>query len=370
MSPKGYKIYKDLSSKILNLFFVREHWERKNGLFSFYKEYPDFYRINNKKLIKLYQLYFGDEFYPNDTNTSFNDIGINAKIQHTVGYKKDYRLSNYKVPYSDQLFELPYSTPFISRKKNVWPIKIAKDFSKKRQAIFKNSPFIDSSVYYYVNPRLEFNSVFKPLEKLLPEWAEYLYIALHGASTGSFTYNLTSSKMRYGISEMSLSKDPLRAVASGGYKILDMHHRRPLACLEWQSTVEALSSVTKRHIDYIQRADLPTSVFWQDDPFYFNTPLIMDAKKRKRLQEEEPSNDAGDSEGSSELTNLRNKLVKTLGTGCITNLKDLVHVEEQDEEVAENEYIFDDDELIPEEFSLIDYEYENTNNDHFEEEEW
>jgi hypothetical protein len=370
MSPKGYKVYKDLSSKILNLFFVREHWERKNGLYSFYKEYPKFYRINNKKLIKLYQLYFGDELYPNDTNTSFNDIGINANVQHTVGYKKDYRLSNYKVPYSDQLFELPYNTPFMHRKKNVWPIKVAKDFSKKRMAIYNNSPFIDSSVYYYVNPRLEYNSVFKPQGKLLPEWAEYLYIALHGASTGSFTYNLTSSKMKMGISEMSLSKDPLRAVASGGYKILDMHHRRPLACLEWQSTVEALSTVTKRHVDYIQRADLPVSVYWHEDPMYFNTPLIMDAKKRKRIENETYSNIAGDSDESSELTNLRNKLVKTLGSGIVTTLNDLVHVEEPDVEVITNEYVFDDDEIIPEEFNLDNYEFEETNNNHFEEEEW
>jgi hypothetical protein len=369
MSPTKYTIYKDLSSKILNLFFVREHWERKNGLYSFYKEYTNFYKKNNKRIIKLYQLYFGDELYPGDTNTSFMDVGINSNIKFTVGYKKDYRLSNYKVPYSDQLFELPYSTPFMTRKKNVWPIKVAKDFSKKRLAIYNNSPFIDSSVYYYVNPRIEFNSVFKPKEKLLPEWAEYLYIALHGASTGSFTYNLTSSSMKMGIENLSLSKDPLRAVASGGYKILDMHHRRPLACLEWQSTVEALSTVTKRHVDYIQRADLPVSIYWQEDPFYFNTPLYMDNKKRKRLEEEVVLNDSGDTEGSSELANLRNKLVKCLGTGIISSLNDLVHIEEQDEEVANNEYIFDDDDIIPEEYDVNAYQLERDDN-YQSEEDW
>jgi hypothetical protein len=370
MSPQNYKIYKDLSSKILNLFFVREHWERKNGLYSFYKEYPEFYKRNNKKFIKLYQLYFGDELYPNDTSTSFNDVGINANTKHTVGYKKDYRLSNYKVPYSDQLFELPYSTPFLTRKKNVWPIKVAKDFSKKRLAIYKNSPFIDSSVYYYVNPRLEYNSVFRPSEKLLPEWAEYLYIAMHGASTGSFTYNLTSSKMKGGIMDMSLSKDPLRAVASGGYKILDMHHRRPLACLEWQSTVDALSTVTKRHIDYIQRADLPVSIYWQEDPFYFNTPLYMDGKKRKRLEKEVPSNNQGDDENNSEVAQFRNKLIKCLGTGKIDNPKSLIHVEELDNNSHENEYIFDDDDIIPQEFNVNDYDFEESNNNYDSEEEW
>jgi len=350
ITPHLIQRYREYSSNLTNLFFIREHWERKNGLRSFYEDNQSFYIKNVKTIKNLYSLYWGYEFFKGDLDSPFESIGIDPTCPLTVGFKKDYKLEKMKVPYSETLFEAPYVTPFVKKGAKVWPKKIGKEFSQKRLRTFRKTPFIDSSVHYYVYPRIVMNNKYIPEEKLLPEWAEYLYIVNYQCSTGSFTYNMPGDAMMNALQTLSLASDPLLASKSGGYKVLDLYHRRSLPCKEWVDAVGVLSNISRRQLDYIQRADLRTSMFWADDPLYKDADLYTNPRKRKDI-----SNDyyLRSSKRDASFDNLGARLLKSTKEGKISNFRDLVVEVLENRNVDESEeYIFDDEYIEVEDFDV------------------
>jgi len=346
-----YRRYKEFSSKVLQALFVTEHWERKSNLYSLYKEFPGLYKKINKTIINFYQLYFGDEFYKDDTKSNFEDTGISCLTSYTVGLKKDYKIASLKVPFADTLFEMPYNTPYSRRSGKAYPKKIQKEFSRKRKLAFKHSPLIDSSIHYYVYPRVELNHQFKPPDRILPIWAEYLYAVNYGSTTGAITYNLQYEQMERAINTMSLHKDPLKAYVSGGYKVLDLYHRLPVATAEWQGTIEGLSLLKKRQLDYIQRADLPTNIAWQNDPMYINDDLLTYSHLKRKRDDEESDEEVPRSEPINQYRNkIKDLYREKASSGLITNQMELLtKLDLVDKTIEDDGYVFDDNEVVYEE---------------------
>jgi hypothetical protein len=347
---------KDIINPLIGALFLEQHWERKNSLMSFAKENKDIYAKYEKRIIRAYELYHGSEFYRGELTNSFEDgVGISLKAKPTFGFKKDYKMKDFRVPYSDTFFEVPFATPFKRRNAKIWPKGIGKEFSIQRQRIFKSSPFIDSSVYYYSNPRIEYNNVYRADTRMLPEWAEFLYIFMHNSSSGSFTHNLTPEKLDNAIQNYQHSPDPIRALKQGGYRILDFYHRKSIPSEEWLRIVERLKTVERRQLDYIQRADIPTSIQWAEDPMYYTEDLYRPFKKAKITSK---TNQPVSHDRKAVANLLKSKLAKNVGTGVIQSLPDLLNFQEECEDhivTEEEEFILGEEDIFMEDIYDIDF---------------
>jgi hypothetical protein len=345
----GYKVRpnsitktKSLLNPLLGCFFTEYHWERKNSLFSFYEQNKEFYKSREKRLIRYYNLYFGNEFYRDELKGSFIDaVGISACANYTIGTKKDYKIKDYRVPYEDTTFEAAFITPFRKSRSKVWPKSIGKAFHELRRKVYRQSITIDSSVYYYTNPRIKYNNRLESKERLLPEWAEYLYCFLYGATTGSLTYNMSPVELERAIQRNMHSSDPIRSAARGGYKILDYDHVRSVPSSEWTAAVEGLKLIKRRELDYASRADQPVHKSMVEDPLYYNEDISR--INMRGLEDPYDSNDDYEYSQTGELVNnnnisnlntdkdlsnisdsLRDHLRTFMGTGHVQNPLDLL----------------------------------------------
>jgi hypothetical protein len=356
ISNTGYTIFKKYSSKIIQAFFLERHWERKAGLLSFAEEFPDFYATVQKRLLRLYSMLYGDEFYTGDSGTSFYDTGIMLK-PITVGFKKDFRVSSHKVPFDPVLFEGGYTTPFKKVVVKSYPRGLSKSFELERKRLYRETPCIDSSIHYYVNPRIVLNNRYNPKHRVLPAWAEFLYALNYESTTGSFTYGLTQEQMESAIQTYSHHSDPFKAFASGGYKILDMWHCPSIPTQEDREAALYLSKLHARQLDYVRRADLPIHPSQREDKLYFSEDHSYEEEKfEKRLGKRKFTNfdrpswggQAGQDEDFKEL------VLKKINLGRITTVKDLVQenliheptvTTDTIEDFGEDEILFDDDDI-------------------------
>jgi hypothetical protein len=329
-----------VANPYVGAFFQSEHWRRKSSLMSLCKRDEKTYKKYERRILRLYRLYFGKEFFEGDHLLNFIDGGISLTNPLLEGITKVYKLPSYRIPYEDTLFQAPFVTPFKRAKSNAYPNRMAREFSKLRKSIFRNTEWMDCSVHFYTNPRIEYNSTYSPSEKLLPEWADLLYMFNYGASSGSFTYNLSGEDMERAIQIYSLSSDPLKAFASGGYKILDRYHKPSIPSQEWVQAVEGLKKITVRSLDYVNRADLPTDLSLADDPMYRDEDLSIqhDPKRRKLLEDNFIS--SGEEYESVVVQSLKRKMVSGVITSAEKFFSDPL-LEHQG-----NEFTLDDGEVI------------------------
>jgi hypothetical protein len=322
ISNLGFEIYREYSSKIIQAFFLERHWERKNALLSFSQEFGTFYSKKQKVLLRLYTALYGDEFYKGDTASSFYDTGI-MLTPVTMGVKKDYRLSNHRTPFDPTLFEAGYNTPFKKVIVKKYPKGISRQFEQERKKVYEGTPLIDSSIHYYVEPRIVLNGVFTPPNRILPEWAEFLYAMNYSSTTGSFTYGLDERKMNIAIQNYAHAKDPFRALASGGYEILDPWHAPSIPSMEDVEAVKYLSLLEVRSVDYVSRADLPVLMSQHEDPIYFHHDIAgkdkipkfgTNLRKRRTPWEREEGED----------DEFREHIIKKVNAGKMSNIKDLI----------------------------------------------
>jgi hypothetical protein len=256
------------STNIISAFFQGTHWERKMALSSFSEEYPEKYVEMFPTIKRAYLLYYSFEFYPAELDNHFLEVGINptAGLQQTVN--KDYLVAEMRAPPSEALFEPHFVTPFKRLSTKSFSPKEAKAFQRLRVQVRRNTPVIDTHVHYYWKPRIEYNQVYKPKHRVLPMWAEYLYVVNHMQSTGALTYDLSKEEMRKAILTCSHSSDPLKAYASGGYKVLDRPCARSVPSEEWIDTVTVFSKIEQRDLMYCRRVDLFQSTTMVEDDNY------------------------------------------------------------------------------------------------------
>jgi hypothetical protein len=319
---------KTLSNAFIGSFFGETHWERKLNLISFYNENKTTYKFWLKRIYKLYNLIFGYEFFEGDVRGHFLEGGLNPNASLSSGETKVHLISEKMRPYSDNFFEAPYVTPFKKRSKKSYPRGVNKHFQEERQLGYLRVKPIDTFVRTYFNPRLEYNSEYKPSSRLIPDWADYLYLTNHGVSTGNFTFGLDTTKLSIIAQNYTFGQDPLRAAARGGYKILDIAHSSyyPLG-REWSLVIEFLETLQKRDLTYVNRCDLPQTLFLSEDPLYYNSDLysflIQKSQSLKRPRSVLSTEYVPD---DRVLKLLRENTSELLGRGIIDTLTSAVSV--------------------------------------------
>jgi len=291
MSSTQIRRAKDLTQPLLGNFFSQFHWERKANLHSFFEDNKIFYRYKYKIFKKGYEMFFGNEFYSDDLSLSFVEGGINPYASILVGESKSFIISRYLRPYEDTLFEAPHVSPFHIKKKKSYPITVSRQFQKERVLAYKKFKPINSDVFFYSEPRIIYNRQYIPHDRLIPDWADLLFVFQYGLTVGNFTYGLDINNIKDIAYHYYLSKDPLRAAARGGYKILDpiYSRARPLGS-EWCLALDLLKDSDHRKLPFLPRVDIgvPPPEFGTDK-MYFNDNLYRDtmmkfSSKRKRSE--------------------------------------------------------------------------------------
>jgi len=265
---------------LLGAFFSRFHWERKLNLRSISRSFPQYREIQDRLSI-LYENYYGFEFYHKEAKSHFDNGGI-YMYNYCSGFTKLYKVQRMVAPFDPLLFDPQYVTPFKATSRKLFPWKIAREFSKKRKDLFKRTSLNNSIMYDYVHPRIRFKGDPYKGEKIIPGWADLLYIARYGRSAGSFTYGLSPPGIRDAYAKYPLSSLPTRTAVTGGYQVLTRWTPKQVPSKEDLEECELLTSLEKRSLVRVRRADLHQDPYFQDDPLYMDTDLINPRESLKR----------------------------------------------------------------------------------------
>jgi hypothetical protein len=350
------------SENIIGSFFSTHHWERKLGLYGFYKHYPKVYKSCEKRLRDMYELVFGYEFFEKDSHLPFDNGGLSSGPR-AVGYQRLWWIRGERTPRSSLLFDTTYQTPFKTIGNKTVTFKESRDFQKKRKRLYRMNKVSDTTLYDYINPKIEYNKKDQLKQRVLPRWADFNLIIYHNMSSGSITCGLDSDNIKHAVSRQVFASDPLRARATGGYSIeTNFRSGRPPS-QEWVEIADVLSNLSDFHQMYVNRTDLHQDPSMGEDPMYYNDNLfrhiVETVNKRKRpvLSSKESNH------GDRILDEVRENLPHLLKRAKVTNLPDIIQLAEKKLEeydkgynVAESDHgHYEDDELFyADDFELID----------------
>jgi hypothetical protein len=359
MSPTQCVKTKDLMSKFLTSFFRDFPWERKDALFSFYQENKEFYESHIRVILREYTKFFNFEFVKKDHYNHFLDSGINcATSVITNGSTRFYDVCRMEKPSSSFLWDPVFVTPFALREVKLFTKKEKFTFHEKRKNTFKKSPPREASLYGYIEPRILYNLPLGYQERVLPSWADMLYLMNYGMSTGSLTYNQDLQTCLNSISRLNLSKNPLYASKRGGYKVVDTERRRPVPSAEWVELKEFLPLIERRSLDYIQRADLPTDPSWMSDEMYQGTNLFTFLEQSKKRSKSEASiSTTGTQKKFRKL--LKSNIPELISKSRVETLADLIqegHKALSEVEDSSDHIDSEDDEIIIDLYDDLDIE--------------
>jgi hypothetical protein len=254
-------------------FFSRFHWERKLALRSISRSFPDYRRVQ-KKLFYLYENFFGYEFYPKDSLGHFDNCGL-SMYNYTSGYSKLYKVQRLVAPFDPILFSLQYLTPFKAATRKIYPWSLAKEFQIKRKTVYRATPYGDCTPYDYCYPRVRMaNETIERRLDILPAWADMLYIARYGKSSGSFTFGLSPPGLKDAYLKYPLSTLPARCAVSGGYRVLTRFAAPGIPTAEAVEECELLAELTSVEGSRIRRADLLQDPIWSEDLLYRDSNLL------------------------------------------------------------------------------------------------
>lgn len=285
MSPKSLVKPKKYMEPLLGAFFSRFHWERKLALRGLAEDEPLWYKKHEFRLAFLYEQFYGWEFHKTETTNHFDNCGINSSVPIIDGYSKLYKVEKKVAPYSNNMFDITYQTPFRVSGRKAYPTKVSRQFQIARKKLYKETTPDYNFIPNYIDPRIEYNNKQRPFKKVLPVWADMLYLVSHGKSSGSITCGLSSDQILDAARHQIFAKDPFRALATGGYKILTTWRSSRPPDEEWLVVSNFLAEVSQRHFDYVRRCDLLQHPALLADPMYYDTNLIREvvstSKKRK-----------------------------------------------------------------------------------------
>jgi len=341
------KIYSD---SIFGAFFSRHHWERKSSLFSVYKHYPLMYKSIEKRLINMYDRFYGYEFYQNDISTSFLDGGISSKPR-VGGVQRLYNLRSYATPLNHLVFDPIYQTPFSLVNKNFISFKESKLFQKKRNNLYKFNIPQDTALYDYVNPIICFNKKRTKIPRSLPRWADLNNILFNNMSSGAITCGLSHEDIQNAVERQYFASDPFRARATGGYYFTTKWRSSRPPPQEWLEAATILKGCDSIDSLFVNRTDLVQDPMMGHDPMYFNDDLfsrvITTVTKRKR------SDKSVDGSMNNRLVeDVRNNLGSLIKRNKVTNFpailtfaEELLDNYDKDYNIAESDHgLLEDDE--------------------------
>jgi len=253
-------LQKGMAEPILGALFSSTHWERKNSLCSIFQEKEKEFLAINNRLIHCYALLFGTEFGPKDELTdSFWGIGINGNAPLALGASRSYKVARMRAPPAEHMVDVVYSTPF-GRKvsERAFSLKQKKLFSRLRRRTYKASRLSDSASLDISEPLVrDLNTKFIP-EKLIPYWADLLYLFHQGRTAGTITSGLEGKDVIRATQRCPYSKDPYRSFATGGYQILTPswgkgYRSVPVETLEQNELSRMLMALDYRSHLYVKR---------------------------------------------------------------------------------------------------------------------
>jgi hypothetical protein len=243
------------------------------------------YKSVEKRLINMYERFFGYEFFKGDILSSFEDGGISTR-NRTVGVQKLYNIRSFASPENSLLFDPIYQTPFSLVNKSFVSFKESKLFQIKRKKLYQSNIPQDTSLYDYVNPILEFNKKSTRIARALPRWADLNLILYSNMSSGAITCGLDRDNIRYAAERQYFASDPFRARATGGYRFVTKWRSERPPPQEWLESASILSECDSIDSMYVNRTDLVQDPSMGNDPMYYNddlfTRVIDTVSKRKR----------------------------------------------------------------------------------------
>jgi len=322
MSPTSLILTKQFFEPLIGCLFSRFHWEKKCSLRALAIEFPKLYTPLQNRLCIMYERTFGYEFFKGESFSNFYNGGIRLDTPIVSGYTRTWKVEHMNMPYSNQWFDITYQTPFRKAVQRAYPTKIARDFQVQRKLAYR-LPARDDLIIKYIDPIIELNKKNRPLPRLLPAWADALFLANHGMTTGSLTYGMSPENIRLAPVRQVFSSDPFRARATGGYKILTQWRSTRGPSQEWVEAADFLSAVDSRYFVFTRRTDLPQHLAMMHDELYHDTDMISFEVDKRRRSKRKFSSDESESKldklTSESLERIRNQI----GTGSITNPAEL-----------------------------------------------
>jgi len=313
-----YRFYKRKAflSPLLESFFSRTHWERKNALLSVAKDNLELYLRVFKA--RLYQRFFSFEFFPGDYNLHVDQGGLRLDVPYVAGYNKLYRLRHYMMPKQLSYFSLSHNLPHTVRRETC-SNKVAIAFSKRRFKIYRSTRLEDDACEYNINPRYSYN-LDRPgkSSSVLPNWAELALIYKYGAHTGAFTYGVDPSEFIKTVKKFPYASNPFEARSRGGYKLQSGPLlARPMVNQDWLELavrLQALDMYSNTLI--VNRVDLPLNLWQIQDPMYESEvlPYKRETLKRKRSKASliTSSSDKPDEDRAAKLIAERSVIMATI----------------------------------------------------------
>jgi hypothetical protein len=260
-----------ISTDLIESFFSDEHWERKNSLRSLSMRRPNLYKSHFSTIALFYKRIYGFEFHNSEFLDHFDNGGLNYR-DRLVGVTKLYNLRSMMTPKSELEIDVGFSSSFLNSRRRRPPTKDSRIFSSKRKDLFKKNKPNDSVLYDYIYPLLEYNNKMIRSPPVIPRWADYQQILMHGITSGSFTCGLTGEEVKLA-SRQHFSPDPFRARATGGYSFKTQYRSSRPASAELVEMSEYLSELVSVTEFRVNRADLHQTPYLSDDPMYYDTNL-------------------------------------------------------------------------------------------------
>jgi len=276
---------KQVLSPLISFLNAQYHWERKLILRSFSEMFPQTYKEYSKKLPFFYELIFGYEFHKTDSLLHFRNGGVSITAPVRTGFLKSVLAERLISPADNIVDNIIYNTPFFTE----WKRADAKAHSIKRKVTYqKTHPHTNSFVYEYVNPYIKYNDNRKPqlprLAGVVTDAQETKLIVNHQLTTGKYTHGLNTDEMLRALHLSSLSNNPFKSHATGGYSVETKWRKIPMVSSDMMFMYEHFCT----NVD-LMRKFIVSKFHVLNPPMSTYNKLML---PKRKLIETEPSQDS------------------------------------------------------------------------------
>jgi len=270
MTPNDCIIKKSWSSLYAGALESQYHWERKGSLQSIVDSISGSIQHIWKFLSFQYELYYGYEFFASESLGHFDNQGVNPDCPRNLGMTKDVSINRIHPPteaFSSQMTRSLFPT------RDVLLRSVAKSISIKRYRTWQRNIIIDTSLWYYSNPKVSLNNSKRPIRSAVaratPFWLATRELLLNGVDTGTISYDLEKHDRDRAIQQYPLAENPFQVKATGGYSL----NLQPNVGIFGTTTEHAelcrlfdeADKGGEGHFVYRQGASLPADAHW--DPW-------------------------------------------------------------------------------------------------------
>jgi hypothetical protein len=254
MNSSDCVIRKKLWSDVQGALEGEFHWERKAALRGV--EVPQKYMYIWKRIAFLYDKLFGYEFYPGESMSHPDNLGVCMTAPKRGGLTKDYKVKHLvspKVSYDgNTLLSFPFADPPRAGE--------SRRFQTLRRRIYKQTIPYQDWIFDYIHPMIEYNlNRHPPLSseaRSVPEWMALRELVFNHYDVGKLSYGMKEGDIDVAPYRQRYAGNPFYARSTGGYKITTSYFAQYGETEEWREYADALLSARKQHGKYIVRHDM------------------------------------------------------------------------------------------------------------------